>query len=90
MLIYLALHCSDAVIGRQEGAVAERNHPGPPVTFSGRGPVWPFLSLSGAPYQREPPSLDAAATPSLCHWEGGHPARVKSTAIAILKSVLPV
>ena len=35
-------------------------------TFSGRGPLRPFLSLS-APYQWRPPSLDAATTPSLRH-----------------------
>ena len=35
---------------------------GAPVTFSGRGPFWPFLSLSPPP-SVGPPSLDAAATP---------------------------
>jgi len=44
---------------------------GAPVTFSGRGPLWfknPFLSVV-APLPVGPPSLDAAATPSLHHWQ---------------------
>ena len=43
-----------------------RQPSGAPVTFSGRGPLRPFLSVGG-PLPVGPPSLYAAATPSLRH-----------------------